>query len=93
MLGQYPCLLLLPFGGVETLHVSGWMWRRPEASLLLPAGCKLLAWEVGLQKQACTATALVNLTLGMHLLNACLLIILMMGTFLFSADDLWLFQN
>ena len=48
---------------------------------------------VGLQKQACIATALVNLSLGMQLLNAYLLIILIMGIFVSSAADLWLLHN
>lgn len=50
-------------------------------------------WLVGLQKQACVATALEKLPLGMQLLNVYLLIILIMGIFLSSAADLWLFHN
>lgn len=88
-----PACCSCPLDVWRTLHVSGWVWRRPEASLSLHVECKLLAWEVGLRKQACIAAALVTLTLGMQSLNAYLLIILIMGTFLFSAADLWLFQN
>ena len=93
MLDQYPRLVFLSFGDLEALHVSGWMWRRPEASFLFHVECKPLAPVVGLQKQACIATALVNLSLGIQLLNAYLLIALIMGTFLLSAADLWLFES
>lgn len=93
MPGQHPCLLLLSFGGVQN-PACQWMGVEETRGFSLPhVECKLLAWEVGLQKQACIATALVDLTLGMQLLNAYLLIILTMGTFPFSAADLWLFQN
>ena len=48
---------------------------------------------VGLRKQACIATALLNPSLSVHLLNVYLLsIIQMMGTFLSSVADLWLFH-
>lgn len=61
-----------------------------KASLLFHVECKLLAeGVVGLRKQV----NLVNLTLSMQLLNVCLLIILIMGTFVSSAADLWLFDS
>lgn len=37
-----------------------WMDVEETRGFLLPVECKLLAWEVGLQKQACIATALVK---------------------------------
>lgn len=51
-----------------------------------------LEWGGGLQKKACIATALVKLSLRMHLQNAYLLISLIMESFLLSAANLWLFQ-
>lgn len=93
MLDRYLCPLFLPLevqrfcmsvNGLE--ETKGFLLPQREAHA---TGSRV----VGLQKQACIATALLNLSLSMHLLNVYLLwIIQMMETFLSSVAALWLFH-
>lgn len=80
MLDSYPYPLFLP------LEVQGFCMsvngvEEAKGFPFTPPGAHAIGSRVaGLQKQACIATALLNISHCMHLLNVYLLIMLIMGT-------------
>lgn len=81
MLGSCPYPLFLP------LEIQGFCMpvngvEETKGFPFTPHGAHAIGSKVvGLQKQACLATALLNLSLCMHLLDVYLLIMLITGTF------------
>lgn len=81
MLDSYPYPLFLPLEGQGfCMSVNG--VEETKGFPFTPRGAHAIGSRVaGLQKQACIATALLNLSHCMHLLNVYLLIMLIVRTF------------